>query len=44
MNADNFYDSVKNLIQCKGGTESLNYKFIGMKFNLKENLSLNAIY
>ncbi|CAD8173942.1 unnamed protein product [Paramecium octaurelia] len=44
MYAEYFYDSVKNLIQFKGGNESLNYKFLGLKFNMKQMLSINAIY
>lgn len=44
MNEEYFYDSVKNLIQLKGGDESLNYRFLGLKFNMKEMLFLNVIY
>lgn len=44
MYAEYFYDSVKNLIQYKGGNESLNYKFLGLKFNMKEMLTLNTVY
>ncbi|CAD8065945.1 unnamed protein product [Paramecium sonneborni] len=44
MYAEYFYDSVKNLIQFKGGNESLNYKFLGLKFSMKDILTLNAVY